>query len=113
LFADQHEIGLLRTFARHRLVGVAIERTSLALGLSRRQHAQGFDGFAAFLIHGLIHREECPTAVNVQNRGIKVSLCLYCHRGLLLEVTCQSYRASLQISLCTLKQQVFNQQEAH
>jgi hypothetical protein len=82
LFADQHEIGLLRTFARHRLVGVAIERTSLALGLSRRQRAQGFDGFAAFLIHGLIHREEFPTAVNVQNRGIKVSLCLLPSRAL-------------------------------
>jgi hypothetical protein len=60
LFADKHEISRFRTFPWHRLGGVAIERTSRALALGRRQCPQRFDGFAAFLIQVLIHGGGMP-----------------------------------------------------
>jgi len=59
LFADQHEIGLFWTFARHRLRSIAIERTSPACASCQR--AQRLDGFAASLVHLPIHGGRMPS----------------------------------------------------
>ena len=62
LFADQHEIGPARAFARHRLGGIPIERATPAIGLGLRQLLQGFDGLFGDLVHGW---QKCPAGILV------------------------------------------------
>jgi hypothetical protein len=66
LFADQHEIGLFWTFARHRLRSIAIERTSAT--------ASARSDLMDLPLPSSICRSmeaECPAAANVQKRGYK------------------------------------------
>src|SRR5690242_15295116 len=71
LFAHQHELGLFRTFTRHRLSGVAVERTTPALALGRRQRAQRFDRLARIFIHLPVHEGGMPKRRKRSKAGYK------------------------------------------